>query len=162
MIMEKKINRFARPATHLAVMTVFLAAVLLTWTSFSIAAPTDSGSPAKVRRSHLERTEARIKDLQNALKITPEQQGLWNELTQVMKDNAKALEDLVKARADKSKGMNAVEDLKSYNQFVQAQAEGLEKYLPAFEALYNSMSDEQKKNADVLFKMGRHGKHKRR
>jgi hypothetical protein len=162
MIMEKKIIRFARPATHPAVMTVFLAAILLTWTSFSMAASTDSGSSTKVRRSHLERTEARIKDLQDALKITAEQQGLWNALTQVMKDNAKTLEGLAKARADKSKDMNAVEDLKSYNQFVQTQAEGLKKYIPAFEALYNSMSDEQKKNADVLFKLGRHGKHKRK
>ncbi len=160
--MKKKVNRFARPATHLVVMAVFLAVVSFTWANLSLASSADSGSPAKVRRSHLERTEARIKDLQDALKITPEQQGLWNALTQVMKDNAKTLEDLAKARADKSKNMNAVEDLKSYSQFAQAQVEGLQKYIPAFEALYNSMSAEQKKNADVLFKMGRHGRHKRK
>ena len=143
-------------------MAVVLATIFFTYTNLSIAASTDPGSPTKVKRSHLERTEARIKDLQNALKITQEQQGLWNALTQVMKDNAKTLEDLAKARADKSKNMNAVEDLKSYSKFSEANVEGMKKFIPAFEALYNSMSAEQKKNADVLFKMGRHGKHKRK
>ncbi|MBI4767418.1 MAG: Spy/CpxP family protein refolding chaperone [Deltaproteobacteria bacterium] len=143
-------------------MALFLAAIFYTGANLSIASSADPGSSTKVRRSPVERTEARIKDLETALKITPEQQGLWKALTQVMRDNAKTLEDLAKARADKSKEMNAVEDLKSYSQFAQAQVEGLKKYIPAFEALYNSMSNEQKKNADVLFKMGRHGKHKRK
>jgi len=179
--MKKKIHRFARPATPVVVMAVFLAAIFFTWTNLSIAAstapgtptkaapavsgkpakatPTDAGTPAKVRRSHLERTEARITDLQKALKITPEQQGSWNALVQVMKDNAKDLDDLRKARTEKSKEMNAVEDLKSYSQFSETHVAGMKKFIPAFEALYNSMSDEQKKNADALFKMGRHGKH---
>ena len=158
--MGKKVNLFVRSAAPVVVMAVFLAAIFFTWANPSMAASTDQTSPAKVRRSHLERTESRIKDLENALKITPAQQGLWTALTQVMKDNAKTLEDLIKARADKSKNMNAVEDLKSYSQYSEANVEGLKKFIPAFEALYNSMSDEQKKNADVLFKMGRHGKHK--
>ncbi len=160
--MKKRSNRFSRPATHVVVMAIFLAAIFFTWANLSIASPDESGSSAKVRRSRTERTEARIKDLEAALKITPEQQGLWKALTQVMRDNAKILEDLTKARADKSKNMNAVDDLKSYSQFAQAQLEGLQKYIPAFEALYNSMSAEQKKNADALFKMGRHGRHKRK
>lgn len=160
--MKEKVNRFGRPATHLIMMAVFLAAVSFSWADLSLASSADPGSSPKVRRSHMERTEARIKDLETALKITPEQKGLWMALTQVMMDNAKTMEDLAKARVDKSKDMNAVEDLKSYSQFAEAQVEGLKKYIPAFEALYNSMSAEQKKNADVLFKMGRHGKHKRK
>jgi protein CpxP len=162
MIMEKKVNRWGRSTTHLVIMAVFLAAFSFTWADFSLAASADPGSSPKVRRSHMERTGARIKDLETALKITPEQQGLWKALTQVMMDNAKTMEDLAKARADKSKDMNAVEDLKSYSQFAEAQVEGLKKYIPAFEALYNSMSAEQKKNADVLFKMGRHGRNKKK
>lgn len=160
--MKKRSNRFSRPVTEVVVIAVFLVAIFFTWSNLSIASPDESGSSTKVRRSRTERTEARIKDLEAALKITPEQQGLWKALTQVMRDNAKTMEDLAKARADKSKNMNAVEDLKSYSQFAQAQVEGLQKYIPAFEALYNSMSPEQKKNADALFKMGRHGRHKRK
>jgi hypothetical protein len=162
MIMKKKVNWFARSAVPVAMMVVFLTAVFFTWTNLSLAAAADQASPAKVRRTHMERTEAHIVNLQNALKITKEQQGLWNDLTQVMRDNAKTLEDLVKVRIDKKNNMNAVEDLKSYSQISEAQVEGMQKFIPAFEALYNSMSDEQKKNADVLFKMGRHGQHKRK
>jgi hypothetical protein len=160
--MKEKINLFSRSAAPVVVMAVFLAAIFFTWTNLSMAAAADQAAPAKVRRSHVERTEAHIKDLQLALKITKEQQGLWDELTQVMRDNAKILEDLVKARIDKKNNMNAVEDLKSYSQISEAQLEGMQKFIPAFEALYNSMSDEQKKNADVLFKMGRHGQQKKK
>ena len=160
--MKKKINLFARPAAPVVVMAVFLAAIFFTWANLSMAAAADQAAPAKVRRTHMERTEAHIVNLQNALKITKEQQGLWNNLTAVMRDNAKTLEDLVKVRIDKKNNMNAVEDLKSYSQISEAQLEGMKKFIPAFEALYNSMSDEQKKNADVLFKMGRHGQHKRK
>ena len=161
-MMKKKVNLFARPAAPVVVMVVFLAAIFFSWANLSPAAAADQASPAKVRRTHMERTEAHIVNLQNALKITKDQQGLWNDLTQVMRDNAKTLEDLVKVRIDKKNNMNAVEDLKSYSQISEAQVEGMQNFIPAFEALYNSMSDEQKKNADVLFKMGRHGQHKRK
>ena len=158
--MKKKVNQFFRSAVPVVMMVVFLTAFIFTWTSLSMAA--DQAVPAKVRRTHMERTEAHIVNLQNALKITKEQEGLWNDLTRVMRDNAKILEDLVKVRIDKKNNMNAVEDLKSYSQISEAQVEGMKKFIPAFEALYNSMSDEQKKNADVLFKVGRHGKHRRK
>lgn len=159
--MEKKAYRFVRSATPVAVVAVVLAAVFITWPGLLPAASTDSGAPTTVKRSTVERTDARIKDLENALKITPEQQGAWKALTQVMQENAKAQEALFKARKDNSQNMNAVEDIKSYSQIVEAQAEGLKKFIPAFEALYAGMSDEQKKNADVLFKMGRHGKQRK-
>jgi len=178
--MKKKVCRFARTATPVVVMAVFLAAIFFTWTNLSIAAPaasgtpaktapavsgtpakaapTDSGAPPRVRRSQVQRTEARIADLQKALKITPDQQGVWNALVQVMKDNAKEMDELRKARTKSRRDMNAVEDLQNYCQVTETHLAGMKKMLPAFEALYNSMSDEQKKNADALFKMGRHEK----
>ena len=158
--MNNTLKRFACPATP--VVVVVLTLIFFAWANLSIAASTEAGSSTKVRRSQMERTEARITDLQKALNITPAQQELWKTLTQIMKDNAKTLEDLIKERANKSKNMNAVEDLKSFSRLSEAQVEGMKSFIPAFEALYNSMSDEQKKNADVLFKMGRHGKHKRK
>ncbi len=160
--MGKKVNVFVRSAVPVVVIAVFLSVILFAWANHSMAASTGQAAPAKVRRSPVERTDARIKDLEMALKITPAQQESWTALTQVMKDNAKTLEDLIKARADKSKNMNAVEDLKSYLRFSETNVEGLKKFIPAFETLYNSMSDEQKKNADALFKMGRHGKNKKK
>lgn len=47
--------------------------------------------------------------------------------------------------------MTAVEDIKSYAEIAGAHADDLKKFAPVFEALYNSMSDEQKKNADTIF-----------
>ena len=39
-------------------------------------------------------------------------------------------------------------------------ADGIKKFVPVFSALYNSMSDEQKKNSDVMFRGGRAQKNK--
>jgi len=36
----------------------------------------------------------------------------------------------------------------------------MKKFIPPFEALYTSMSDEQKKTTDTLFRTGKHGKHR--
>jgi periplasmic protein CpxP/Spy len=110
--------------------------------------------PAKV--SKVDRTEARIKDLQAKLKITPAQEEHWNKVTQVMRDNAKSMEALHLARVEKAKSMTPVEDLKSYSEIAQAHADGLKNFIPAFESLYASMSDDQKKDADTLFRYGGH------
>lgn len=95
--------------------------------------------------------EVRIKELHAELKITPAQEGLWSDVTQVMRDNEKVMESLHKTRSERAKTMTAVEDVKSYAEIASAHADGLERFVPVFEALYNSMSDEQKKNADAMF-----------
>ena len=68
-----------------------------------------------------------------------------------MRDNAKTMETLIKARSAHMMAMNAVDDLKSYGEIAEAHADGLKKFIPAFEPLYGSMSDTQKKNADAIF-----------
>ena len=67
-----------------------------------------------------------------------------------MRDNAKTMDTLIAARKN-AKPMNAVENFKSYDEIQSAQADGIKKFIPVFEALYNSMSDDQKKNADIVF-----------
>jgi hypothetical protein len=47
--------------------------------------------------------------------------------------------------------MNAVDDLKSYGEIAEAHAAGIKKFVEAFEPLYSSMSDDQKKAADRAF-----------
>ena len=96
--------------------------------------------------------EAHIKELHKKLHITAAQDAQWNALAQVMRDNAKAMLDLEKQRAQDVKASNAVEVVKSYESVIEAHEEGMKKFVPAFEALYNSMSDEQKKSADALFR----------
>ena len=69
-----------------------------------------------------------------------------------MRDNAKTMDALTRARVDQAPTMTAVEDLKSYTEITKAHAEGLTKFLPAFEALFASMSDAQKAEANTMFR----------
>src|SRR5712691_6464449 len=100
---------------------------------------------ASARPSHVDRVEARIKELHAKLHITQAQEGLWTNVTQVMRDNAQTMDALAKARAANAKTMTAVDDLKSYGDIADAHAAGLKKFTPVFGALYASMSDAQKK-----------------
>ena len=106
---------------------------------------------ASARPSHVDRVEARIKELHAKLHITQPQEDLWQNVTAVMRDNAQTLDALTQTRVDQVRTMTAVDDLKSYSAITDAHAEGLKKFIPVFEALYASMSDTQKKNVDTLF-----------
>jgi len=94
--------------------------------------------------------EGRINDLHAKLKITAPQEEQFGKLAQVMRENSAAMEPLIKARKEKG-AMNAVDDLKSYSEITDAQAAGLKNFIAAFEPLYASMSDDQKKIADKIF-----------
>jgi hypothetical protein len=96
--------------------------------------------------------EARIKELHQKLHITTAQQTQWNNLVQVMRDNAKAMIDLQKQRAQDVNSMTAVDAVKSYAAVIEAHEAGMNKFVPAFQALYDSMSDAQKKIADAMFR----------
>jgi nitric oxide reductase large subunit len=88
------------------------------------------------------------------LKITQAQEDQWAKVAQVMRDNEKTIEPLIKARVENAKTMTAVDDLKSYAEITDAHADGIKKFTPVFETLYASMSEAQKKEADVLFRRG--------
>jgi hypothetical protein len=109
---------------------------------------------AAAKGSTVEPVEARIKDLHARLKITPAQEDLWNNATQVMRENAKTMDALRRTRSEKAQTMTAVEDFKSYGEISEVHADGIKKFVPVFSALYDSMSDAQKKNADTIFRRG--------
>ncbi len=110
------------------------------------------GPATAPKASRADRVEARINDLHTKLGITPAQEDLWKNVAQVMRDNAKTMETLTKARTENAKTTTAVDDLKSYGEISAAHADGIKKFIPVFESLYNSMSDAQKKNADTIFR----------
>jgi ERCC4-type nuclease len=149
--MKRIACQFTYPAA-LAVAVVFLAFVLLASPSFSGAASSEPGMDTAGKSSKPDRVEARIKELHTKLKITPAQKELWNNVTQVMRDNAKTMEALIEARSKEAGTMTAIEDLKSYGEIVEAHADAIRKFIPAFEPLYAGMSDAQKKAADTLFR----------
>ncbi|HXN86838.1 MAG TPA: Spy/CpxP family protein refolding chaperone [Candidatus Binataceae bacterium] len=96
--------------------------------------------------------EARIKDLHKRLHITEAQKPQWDNLVLVMRENAQAMTALQKERAADAQSMSAVDVIKSYESVIAAHEDGMKKFVPPFEALYNSMSDAQKKTADSLFR----------
>ncbi|MBF0562672.1 MAG: Spy/CpxP family protein refolding chaperone [Alphaproteobacteria bacterium] len=100
----------------------------------------------------VETVEQRITNLHQALKITPDQESKWTDVAQAMRENAAAMQKLVSEKATQSpQNMTAVQDLKAYEKFTQAHADGLKNLIPDFEALYNFMPDPQKKIADEVF-----------
>lgn len=119
------------------------------------AAP--AAHPPAVRKSRPQqspeaRVEARITQLHKELSITPAQQGQWDQFAQVMRDNARSFDQAIQDRAAKLKSMNAVESMQSYATLAQLHAQDVQKLTATFQTLYDSMSDAQKKAADIAFR----------
>jgi len=93
-----------------------------------------------------------VAHLHHELKITPAQEALFQKLADVMRENAETMSTLAKRRVDAAQTMTAVDDLKSYAEISAAHAEGTKKMIAAFQPLYDSMSDDQKKTADEEFR----------
>ena len=99
-----------------------------------------------------ETVEARIAKLHTDLKITADEQAKWDTVAQAMRDNSAAMEKLVATkRAKDPTSLTAVDDLNNYQEFAQAHLDGLKGLTASFKSLYDSMSDDQKKNADHVF-----------
>ena len=154
-------HQTGRAATAAAALlgAIFLAAPLFAASSDQNVAPK---SPAASSQQAMTATapespanssvDARIKELHRRLHITDAQKTQWDKLAEVMRENAQAMVDLEKQRAADAKSMTAVDVVKSYSEVIQAHEDGMKKFIPAFEDLYNSMSDAQKKTADSMFR----------
>jgi protein CpxP len=114
--------------------------------------PAKPAAAANATSDRGETVEHRITNLHAELRITPAEEPDWNTVATTMRANAVAMDKLVaEKKASASKGLTAVEDLETYQAFAQAHLEGLKTLIPAFEALYASMPDAQKKAADQVF-----------
>ena len=118
-------------------------------------APDDSKKPpaaAAATSSKPETVEQRIQTLKTALQIKPDQESKWDAVAKAMRDNASKMEKLV---ADKRKlspdKTTAIDDLKTYQDFAEAHLDGIKHLMSPFKSLYDSMSTDQKKNADQVF-----------
>ena len=107
-------------------------------------------------------TEQRISGLQAQLAITPAQMPQWTAFAQVMRENAQTTDALFRQRAAGVQSMNAAENMQSYAQLASTNAQDVQKLVPAFQALYDTMSDAQKRTADQVFRDdAHHGGHTR-
>jgi hypothetical protein len=157
--MKQKTYQISFPVTCVVLILAFLSINLITDVKLSFAASGSKKSSAVVRGSAVDDSEFRIKQLESALKITEAQKELWNNLTQVMRENAKEMDALIKDRDKNVKTINAVEHLKLHSQFAEVHLDQLKKFIPPFEAFYASMSDKQKKGTDSIFRANRYKKH---
>jgi hypothetical protein len=69
-----------------------------------------------------------------------------------MRDNAKNMNETLEHRGTTYASMNAAENMQSYAQVAEVHAQDTQKLAAAFQTLYGSMSDEQRKNADAVFR----------
>jgi len=95
--------------------------------------------------------EDRIRTLHAKLGITNSEEPKWNDVAQAMRDNEATLSQLIQERHQNPARMTAVDDLQSYGKITQAHADGFQKLIPAFQSLYDDMSDEQRAKADKIF-----------
>ena len=145
--------------TPRTVNTNGLAAVPLVAQAAPAPASPGAASPSAGQSAHAHRmhptdpakyVEARISELHKKLRITPAQEPQFKAYADVMRSNAQAMQDLFQERA-KGGGVNALDRLRWYAKLTAAHADAVSKLVPPFEALYQSLSDKQKKTADEIF-----------
>jgi periplasmic protein CpxP/Spy len=130
-------------------------------TSAPASAPAGASSAPAGKAGHERNVEDRIAYLHAQLKITPAQESQWNAFADVMRNNGETMGQLFQQRKAAT-NVSALDDMQQYATIAQAHADGMKRLVDAFTPLYNSLSPEQKKLADVTFHQpggGRHGHH---
>ena len=105
--------------------------------------------PGKTMQSLAER---RISDLHSRLHITADQSPQWDKFAEIMRQNATEMDQSNQQRAEKLGSMSAVDNMQSFAQLEQQRANDMQRVVPAFQALYATLSDQQKATADQLFR----------
>lgn len=95
--------------------------------------------------------EKHIKELHASLKITAAEEAQWSTVAATMRDNATDLDKAIDKRAANMANATAIDDLNAYAVIAQTHANGVKKLADAFSGLYTAMSDDQKKEADLVF-----------
>jgi protein CpxP len=99
-----------------------------------------------------ERVETHIKEMRAQLRITAAEQPQWDQFAQVMRENARDMDQAFMQRAQQYPTMNAVQNMQSYEQVAEAHATHLQKLVSAFDSLYNAMPAAQKQLTDQAFR----------
>jgi hypothetical protein len=114
------------------------------------ATPPGGTAAAPSPRGPAELSEARIADLRTRLQITAAEESQFTAVATIMRANAQAMEALLADR-NKDTDSTAVGALRWYERLTAAHAEALKTFVPAFEGLYTTLSDSQRKTADAIF-----------
>jgi protein CpxP len=150
---------------------IFVASAIVGLGSFGASAAPNDPAPATSAaapsasagiRPMEKRVEGRITELHTKLHITAAQQPQWDAFATVMRNNAQHMDSTLVNDAGALSKMTAVDQMKSYAAITDQHAKDMASLLPAFQTLYDSMTPEQKVNADAYFRAqaerNRHGK----
>lgn len=122
----------------------------------TLAQETNTGQVAEGQTATpaLDQTAARIKYLHDRLRITAEQEPLWEVVAQAIRESAEGLASLRREQFRATTNGTALELLHSDEALGDAQLNGLKKIIAAFDPLYGGLSDGQKKIADAILRDG--------
>ena len=154
----------------------FVAAALLTGvaavgstpalaqTAPGLANPT--ATPSEARHHAVERimpgqfVDGRIAFWKAELKITPAQQGQWQQVEAAMRENARALDQTITAARQNRGDMDAIQRLELREQFAKVRADNDARLLGALKPLYAGLSPEQQQMANQLVGAHHHWHHR--
>jgi hypothetical protein len=118
---------------------------------------TNAGGPAAGQTAPApasDQTAARIRYLHDRLRITAEQEPLWDAVAKAIRDNAEDLAPLLRERFRATTSGNALDLLHAYETLGEAQLDGLKKIITVFGPLYEGLPDGQKRIADAILREG--------
>jgi predicted Zn-dependent protease len=109
-------------------------------------------------RQMSDRIDARLAYVKTALKITPAQEGQWNTVAEVVRQQVKAMDaERTAAHAAHASAtpVSAIERLQQHQKMMSTMSTRLNAVITAAQPLYATFTDEQKKTADEMLSRGR-------
>jgi len=163
----------SRPLLAAALIAATLGTAAVAAAPFAVAqtAPaTDQAAPKPMKHQRAERPapgqfiEGRIAFLRTELKPTAAQQPLFDRLADEMRGTAKTMEARHAAMQAEAKPASSLERMERRATMMKTAAADSDRFLAAYRPFYESLTDAQKKTADLLFArfggmggMGGHG-----
>ena len=95
--------------------------------------------------------EGQLTEVKKRLSITAAQEPQFDQFATIVKQNAQTMDALMQKATAQGAQQNAVDGLRTAASFAQTEADNLKRLVPALEALYASLSEQQKRAADKLF-----------
>ena len=154
--------------------TMIAATAIVSLSAFAaVAAQPGAGDPTSVRPTapHVKPTEPhnmagkveqQITELHAKLQVSPAQKPQWDQFADAMRENARNTDQSFARRIEAMPNMTAPQNMASYAKVATRHGEEMQKLVPAFQALYDVMSDNQKRTADQVFRDdAHHGDHAR-
>ncbi len=118
----------------------------------AVQADANGAGAAPPAGSPQDRVEQRIADIHATLHVTPAQDAAFETFAQVIRDNAQAMQANLAERVNKSQTMNAVENLGAYANIAEEHAQDVQKLSASFKIFYATLTPDQQKAADVMFR----------